>query len=176
LNWADATVYTIEEARDLLTQIPVASHLKRDGLVAVWITNKTTITDMLTAPGGVLAQWDVEPVGEWIWLKVTSAAEPVFDVELAWRKPWERLLIARKRGSSTPIPAATKVIVGVPDVHSRKPNLKGLFEDILPQGYLGLEIFARNLTAGWWSWGNEVMFFQQTHHWVAIDDEPAGRL
>ncbi|KAI3331814.1 MT-A70-domain-containing protein [Xylariaceae sp. AK1471] len=170
------TVYSIEEARDLLSQIPVALHLKRDGLVAVWVTNKAAIMDLLTAPGGTLAEWGLEPIGEWIWLKVTSTGEPVFDVESAWRKPWERLLIARKKGSSTSLPTGTKVIFGVPDIHSRKPNLRGLFENILPKGYLGLEIFARNLTAGWWSWGNEVLFFQQRHHWVAIENEPTGRL
>ncbi|KAI1437143.1 MT-A70-domain-containing protein [Xylaria sp. CBS 124048] len=167
---SDTTVYNIEEARNLLNQIPVASQLKRNGLVAIWITNKSAIQDLLTAPGGVFAQWGLEPIGEWIWVKITTAGEPVLDVHSAWRKPWERLLIARVKGSNTLIPS-TKVILGVPDVHSRKPNLRGLFEDILPAGYLGLEVFARNLTAGWWSWGNEVLFFQQPHHWVAIEEE-----
>ncbi|KAI0424593.1 MT-A70-domain-containing protein [Xylaria sp. FL1042] len=160
-----AIVHSTEEAQDLLAQIPVAAHLKRDGLVAVWITNKAAITELLTAPGGVLAQWGLEPVGEWIWLKVTSAGEPILDIESVWRKPWERLMIARKIGSRVSLPRNRRVILGVPDVHSRKPNLRGLFEDILPKDYVGLEVFARNLTAGWWSWGNEVLFFQERHHW-----------
>ncbi|KAI0905804.1 MT-A70-domain-containing protein [Ustulina deusta] len=166
-----ATVNSMGEARELLAQIPVASHLKRDGLVAIWITNKAAITDLLTAPGGMLAQWGLEPVGEWIWLKVTSAGEPILDIESAWRKPWERLVIARKMGGLVSLPTNRKVILGVPDVHSRKPSLRGLFEDILPKHYVGLEVFARNLTAGWWSWGNEVLFFQQEHHWVPLEDE-----
>ncbi|TGJ79260.1 hypothetical protein E0Z10_g9498 [Xylaria hypoxylon] len=171
-----ATVNSMDEARKLLSQIPVASHIKRDGLVAIWVTNKAAITDLLTAPGGILAQWGLEPVGEWVWLKITNAGEPVLDVESAWRKPWERLLIARKTGSYVLLPTGMKVIMGVPDIHSRKPNLRGLFEDILPKNYLGLEVFARNLTAGWWSWGNEVLFFQQGHHWLPLEDERDSRL
>ncbi|KAI0421028.1 MT-A70-domain-containing protein [Xylaria grammica] len=171
-----ATVYSTEEARGLLSQIPVAPHLGRDGLVAIWVTNKAAVTDLLAAPGGVLAQWGLEPVGEWIWLKITSAGEPVLDVESAWRKPWERLLIARKIGSRVLLPTSTKVILGVPDIHSRKPSLRGLFEDILPKNYKGLELFARNLTAGWWSWGNEALFFQQGDHWAPLEDEPDNHL
>ncbi|KAI0967598.1 MT-A70-domain-containing protein [Xylaria arbuscula] len=168
-----STVHSTEEARELLSQIPIASHLKRDGLVAIWVTNKAVITDLLTAPGGVLTQWGLEPLGEWIWLKTTSAGEPVLDVESAWRKPWERLMIARKIGSLISLPMSRTVMIGVPDIHSRKPNLRGLFEDILPKDYIGLEVFARNPTAGWWSWGNEVLFFQQGHHWVPVESEEA---
>ncbi|KAI8629531.1 MT-A70-domain-containing protein [Xylariaceae sp. FL1651] len=166
-----ATAYDIEEARNLLSQVPVLSHLKPGGLVAVWVTNKAAVTDLLTAPGGIFAQWGVEPIGEWIWLKVTSTGEPVLNIESIWRKPWERLLIARKRGSFAPLPVSKRVIIGVPDVHSRKPNLRELFNDILPGNCQGLEVFARNLTAGWWSWGNEVLFFQHRYHWVAVEDE-----
>ncbi|KAI1115264.1 MT-A70-domain-containing protein [Nemania sp. NC0429] len=171
-----ATVYDTEEARGLLSQVPIASHLKRDGLVAIWVTNKAALTDLLTAPGGVLAEWGLELVGEWIWLKVTSAGEPVWNVESAWRKPWERLLIARRKGSLVLPPNRNRVILGVPDIHSRKPNLRGLFEPALPKDYTGLEVFARNLTAGWWSWGNEALFFQQGHHWVSSGDSRADEI
>lgn len=59
-----------------------------------------------------------------------------------------------------------KVIVSVPDIHSRKPNLKRVFEEVLPRGYTALEMFARNLTAGWWGWGDEVMKFQGGEYWA----------
>ncbi|KAL7627525.1 hypothetical protein AAE478_001718 [Parahypoxylon ruwenzoriense] len=168
-----ATAYGMQEARDLMTQVPVASHLKPDGLVAVWVTNKAAVADLLTCAGGIFSQWGVEPVGEWVWLKITSSGDPVVDVESRWRKPWERILLGRKGGSPMKAPIPTKVIMGVPDFHSRKPNLRALFEGILPESYTGLEVFARNLTAGWWSWGNEVLHFQQQHHWVetTIDEE-----
>jgi N6-adenosine-specific RNA methylase IME4 len=80
-------------------------------------------------------------------------------------------LIARKQGSGVKLGIDRKVIIGVPDLHSRKPNLRTVFDGVLPIGYLGLEVFARTLTAGWWSWGNEVLMFQQKHHWI---DEETG--
>ncbi|RYP61216.1 hypothetical protein DL769_007810 [Monosporascus sp. CRB-8-3] len=165
-----STAYGMRDVGELLSQIPVASHLKRDGLVAVWVTNKAAVTDLLTSPGGIFSQWGLEPVGEWIWLKITASGDPVVDMESRWRKPWERLLIARKIGGSARLLSQAKVILAVPDVHSRKPSLRGLFKDILPDDYVGLEVFARNLTAGWWSWGDEVLRFQHRHHWVESKD------
>ncbi|KAI1267155.1 MT-A70-domain-containing protein [Xylariaceae sp. FL1019] len=154
-----STFYGINEARALLSQVPVAAHLKPDGLVAVWVTNKAAVADLLTASGGMFDQWGLEPIGEF-----------VFDMESQWRKPWERLLITRKKGSRLGMPITPKVILAVPDVHSRKPNLRGLFADVLPLSYQGLEVFARSLTASWWSWGDEALFFQQRFHWNNTPD------
>ncbi|KAK1250747.1 hypothetical protein MKX07_005302 [Trichoderma sp. CBMAI-0711] len=167
------TVANMTEMRHLLSSIPVASHLAPDGLVAVWITNKASIYDLMTSPPrGIFASWGLELVTQWTWLKVTASGEPIFDLDSAWRKPWETLLIAKRVGAKVSAGVGLKlkprVIVAVPDVHSRKPNLRGLFYDDLGgegQDYQGLEVFARNLTAGWWSWGDQVLHFQGAEHW-----------
>ncbi|KAK1831352.1 MT-A70-domain-containing protein [Podospora conica] len=166
-------VRDFDTIRDLLSQIPIASRLSPDGLVAVWITNSSHPADLLTSPnGGIFSQWDVELVGEWTWLKVTAHGEPIVSLGATYRRPWERLLIARKRGGLATGALEPKVIIAVPEVHSRKPSLRRLFDEILPAGYQALEIFARNLTAGWWSWGNEVLLFQHAQYWT--DDSPAS--
>jgi len=60
-----------------------------------------------------------------------------------------------------------RVLVGVPDLHSRKPNLKSIFEQVMKkEKYEALEVFARNLTAGWWGWGDEVLKFQSEEYWI----------
>lgn len=65
-----------------------------------------------------------------------------------------------------------RVIAAVPDIHSRKPNLRELFERIFfdgedrPRPYTALEVFARNLTAGWWACGNEVLKFNAGKCWT----------
>ncbi|KAJ9145161.1 MT-A70-domain-containing protein [Coniochaeta hoffmannii] len=157
--------------QDVLSSIPIQGHLSSGGLVAVWVTNAARFTELLTDPRrGIFADWGVELEDEWTWLKVTAQGEPVVDVNSAWRKPWERLIIARKAGSPRRIEGG-RVIVAVPDVHSRKPNLRGLFEHVLGPDYTGLEVFARSLTAGWWSWGNEVLQFQHHKYWRDVADE-----
>ncbi|KUI68321.1 hypothetical protein VM1G_04380 [Cytospora mali] len=164
-----STANNLDEIRETLSLIPIEAHLAPEGLVAIWITNKAGVVELLTSARGLFAEWGLELIDEWTWLKVTMSGEPVVDVNSAWRKPWERILIAKKRGSErTKLPGQRKVIVSVPDLHSRKPNLRALFEGVLAPGYKGLEVFARNLTAGWWAWGDEALKFQQPEHWVEL--------
>ncbi|KAG6024279.1 hypothetical protein E4U41_001824 [Claviceps citrina] len=164
---AYAPASTLADVRSLLTSIPIAQHLASGGLVAVWITNKASIPELLTSPGGVFASWGVELAAEWTWLKITARGEPMYDPASAWRKPWERILVAKRVGAPTPPRLGPRVIVAAPDVHSRKPNLRGLFGHVFRDArYRGLEIFARNLTAGWWSWGDQVLHFQDRRYWT----------
>lgn len=151
----------------LLSSIPLTSHLAEDALVGIWVTNKPAIHDLILGTNGLFDSWELELVEEWVWLKVTTSGEPICALDGTWRKPYETLLIGRKRGSDTAREEfRRRVIIGVPDLHSRKPNLKILFEPMLPSKYEALEVFARNLTAGWWAWGNEVLRFQSEEHWL----------
>ncbi|QSZ34590.1 hypothetical protein DSL72_006184 [Monilinia vaccinii-corymbosi] len=77
-----------------------------------------------------------------------------------------------EHSENTPSIVKRRVVIGVPDLHSRKPNLRYLFGQLLGlEEYKGLEIFARNLTAGWWGWGNEVVKFQIDGAWVEGEGE-----
>jgi len=122
---------------------------------------------MVTGPRGLLESWGLEVLSEWIWLKVAASGEPLYDIESCWRKPWERLLVAGAKGSrKRPGLSPRRVLVAVPDVHSRKPCLRPLFDELFPPGYKALEVFARNLTAGWWGWGEDVLHYQHARYWV----------
>ena len=57
--------------------------------------------------------------------------------------------------------------MSVPDLHSRKPCLKELIETLLLDAnhYRALEVFARHLVAGWWSWGDECLKFNWEGNW-----------
>ncbi|KAK4456736.1 MT-A70-domain-containing protein [Cladorrhinum samala] len=158
---------SLTQTQSLLSSIPVPSCLLPDGLVAVWITNAPRFHTLLTSI--IFPEWDVELVGEWVWLKVTSEGEPIVSLESQWRRPWERLVLGRRKGGVTRGAVKGKVILGVPDMHSRKPNLRKLFEEagLVERGYKGLEVFARHLTAGWWGWGDECLKFQGREWWVA---------
>ncbi|KAL7924244.1 MT-A70 domain-containing protein [Trichoderma austrokoningii] len=164
-----STASNLSEIQELLSSIPVASHLAPDGLVAMWITNKSSVLDLVTSSKGLFASWGLELVTQWTWLKITSSGEALFDIESTWRKPWETLLIAKRIGAKVPETLKTRVILAVPDVHSRKPNLRPLFEEYLGRDYIALEAFARNLTSGWWSWGDQVLQFQAPQHWSDVE-------
>ncbi|TGO56190.1 hypothetical protein BCON_0081g00330 [Botryotinia convoluta] len=194
----------------LLRSLP-CHKIEHNGYVGIWITNKPAFRSMILDEGGMFNHWGLELVEEWIWLKVTSSGEPMCEISGTWRKPWEILLVGRKKGEResagggdlevkksvgneelniekgddlegsnqhSPSPTSSqfensnltikrRIIIGVPDLHSRKPNLRFLFGQLLGlQEYRGLEIFARNLMAGWWGWGNEVLKFQDDGAWV----------
>ncbi|KAG9241791.1 MT-A70-domain-containing protein [Calycina marina] len=166
------TSYGKREIHDLLLSLPLPTHLANNAIVAVWVTNKPAFRDMLLEEGGVFDAWGVQLVEEWVWVKVTASGVPICGLDSRWRKPYEILLLARK----LPRPVFggvaevdRRVVISVPDIHSQKPSLKGLFEDVFGKEegtYEGLEIFARNLTSGWWSWGNEVLKFQFLDCWA----------
>lgn len=141
----------------------VQAFLTSDGCVAVWITNKATVRRQVTDE---LKRLDFVVSEEWIWTKITTKGEPVTPLEGLWRKPYEILLLFRRQVQvSFPL---RRFIFAVPDVHSRKPNLKTLFDRrFLPQRVL--ELFARNLTKGWWSVGDEVIQYQDVRSWHIYD-------
>ncbi|KAF8533934.1 MT-A70-like protein, partial [Trichophaea hybrida] len=136
----------------LLLGLPMCDVLNTGGVVGVWITNKPSIRRQL---GSLLSAWCVDEVAEWVWVKTTSFGKPVFALDSkSGRRPYEVLVLARRSGGPE-IP--DKVIVGVPDLHSRKPGVKDLIEPFLPERYEAAEIFGRNLTEGWFTWGDEAI-------------------
>lgn len=151
--------YPMDVVRNILAQ-----HIAPGGLVACWVTNKASVRD---AALEAFVTWDLQLVEEWAWLKTTVHGVTVTEIEGVWRKPYEVLLLGRRVDESEGFSAneRRRVIVAVPDLHSRKPNLKALIESMLPVHYRALEVFARNLTAGWLAWGDEVLKFNWEGHW-----------
>eukprot|EP00116_Pleurobrachia_bachei_P007033 sb/3467295/ len=98
---------------------------------------------------------------------------------------------------SDPYTHLKRVIVSVPCVqHSRKPPLTNVFNELFPvrsgseqdhvtdhglagdhvAGTEGLEVFARNLTPGWTSWGNEVLQFQDVRYFTTDGEGDDSRV
>lgn len=150
----------------------IDEHLARGSLVAIWVTNKAESRQRVLR---AFELWDVQLVEEWVWVKTTLHGELVTDLDGVWRRPYEILLVGRTSyglGSARFVPQSSGVsrrfICGVPDLHSRKPSVRELIEPLMPDrsSYRALELFARNLTAGWWSWGDEVLKFNWEDNWV----------
>lgn len=154
----------------------LGTHIAPQALVACWTTTKSSSREHAIE---AFAEWGVELVEEWTWLKTTISGQPVTDIKGLWRKPYEVLLLGRKSNlmpgaldGSCPVECEViqKTIVAMPDFHSRKPCLKGLLEQMIaePTNYRALEIFARNLTSGWCSWGNEPIKYNWQGYWPEI--------
>ncbi|CAI7612755.1 unnamed protein product [Penicillium glandicola] len=155
-----------------------------ESVAAIWITNaekaRRAAYEALTGAGFCICE-------EWIWIKTTWDGQPISALDGVWRKPYEILVVGRKGGYNGNVNAnnnsplfqvddltrmseavtTRRVIAAVPDLHSRKPSLKSIFENVLfmdgLQEYSALEVFARNLTAGWCAAGNEVLRFNAPH-------------
>jgi N6-adenosine-specific RNA methylase IME4 len=168
-----------------LCVLPVLNdHLRSDGYVGIWVTNKATIRHKAILS---LDQQGFQLCEEWIWIKTTVDGDPVTPLDGLWRHPYEVLLLfCRKQrptcgtalDASEPAiisPLATRVsrhvLVAVPGHHSQKPCLKEFIEPLLKDAadYQALEIFARNLTAGWYSWGDEVLKYNLEAHWEKVN-------
>jgi N6-adenosine-specific RNA methylase IME4 len=171
-----STAQSLEEIYQLIIGMDLDVWMPDSCLVAIWITNKPAVRDLVLGENGLFDCLGVELVEEWVWLKTTVHGEPMTPIDSVWRKPYEVLLIGRKSGrystqsEDTPkahVQIPRKVVISVPDLHSRKPCLKELLEAYIPDSssYRALEIFARHLVAGWWSWGNECIKFNGKQYW-----------
>ncbi|KAJ5635629.1 uncharacterized protein N7484_008942 [Penicillium longicatenatum] len=166
--------------------------VSQETFAAIWITNsekaRRVAYEALLASGFRIHE-------EWVWIKITADGQAVCPLDGLWRKPYEILVIGRKDPISAvsdlgyatsqgktdtinlldvdPSTITRRVIAAVPDLHSRKPNLKPIFERVLfgvsdstRKSYSALEVFARSLTSEWWACGNEVVKFNARDNWV----------
>lgn len=149
-------------------------HLDPDtGIAAIWTTNSAKSR---SAAREAFRKAGLHVFEEWVWIKTTTKGQPVTTLRGVWRQPFEVLLLARPAKEN--LTARRRIIAAVPDIHSRKPNLKELVEQIFfpsideidgqsgRSKYEALEVFARNLTAGWWACGDEVLRFNWNGWWT----------
>ena len=113
-----------------LGALPVGRLLRRDGLLAMWVTNDRKLVH--AAQGELLESWGLEYVSTWYWLKVTCRGELCSPLESPHKKPFERLILARRpqQLSQSPCCVETRpaveipqgqVLITQPAQHSRKP-------------------------------------------------------
>lgn len=159
--------------KKMLLRMDIDNYLEHNALVGIWITNKPALREHVLGKKGLFEAWNVGLIEEWIWIKTTTRGEPMFDIDDSMRKPYEVLLLGRAAPNTwTTMTHALnprkRVIAAVPDMHSRKPSLKELMEPYMPDptNYSALEVFARTLTAGWMSWGNEVLKYNSDIYWA----------
>ena len=173
------TLSTLRSIRALLLGMDLDRLITPGTIFGIWITNKPSIRNFVLGPGGLFARLGIKFIEEWVWIKITTGGEPVTPLQGTWRRPYEVFLVGRALeetsvGTVEGHEVKCTVIFAVPDLHSRKPCLKGLLEGMVErlraeddgeenenrqQPIRALEVFARNLVAGWWSWGDQVLMY-----------------
>ncbi|KAK8216471.1 MT-A70-domain-containing protein [Phyllosticta capitalensis] len=160
---------SLKPLKSMLLKMDLDTVIATNGVVAVWITNSEQVRKTVLSPGGLFARLGVVLVEEWVWIKTTASGAPQSPIASAWRKPYEILLVGRVPDWLQPgnqswtgqEAVKRRVIAAVPDLHSRKPCVKSLMEElVLKKGdgeYAGLELFGRYAVAGWFVWGNEAI-------------------
>ncbi|XP_021356776.1 methyltransferase-like protein 4 isoform X2 [Mizuhopecten yessoensis] len=168
-----------------LLDIPIPRLGTDNSLVVVWVTNRWQHIQFVKDT--LFPRWSVQFLAEWHWVKVTKACEMVYTFDSPHRKPYEVLIIGSCRKPKTEtnsegideetvsqeratsqIPVS-KVIVSIPCcIHSVKPPLQEVMKEYLPPNPHCLELFARNLTPDWTSWGNQVLKHQHKIYFDAV--------
>ncbi|TLD34855.1 MT-A70-domain-containing protein [Venturia nashicola] len=175
-----STVSQLRDLKRMLLDMDLDTYIAPSGYVGVWTTNAPKIRHLVLGEDGLFEAWNLTLVEKWIWVKTTRHGEPVTSVRGAWRKPYEVLLLGKAPANRMAFAEeleedriVERVIFGCPDLHSRKPCLKVLIEGLsmVKKGGKVLEIFARYLVAGWWSWGDEVLKFNWEKYWTHEDSE-----
>ncbi|CAN6448024.1 unnamed protein product [Victoria cruziana] len=153
--------------------IPIKQLVHSEGaLVALWVTNREKLRMFVEEE--LFPVWGVTHVASVYWLKVREDGNLISELDLFHHKPYECLLLGycHAKGSvdegvfkSLP---DSQVIISIPGAHSRKPPIGKLLLNYAPgpRPAKCLELFARELKAGWTSWGNEPLHFQDSRYFL----------
>lgn len=161
--------------------LPIKQLAHPDGaLVALWMTNREKLHNFVQKE--LFPSWGVSHEATYYWLKVKADGSLISDLDLFHHRPYECLLLGYFHGQGTnskqpprlrPI-KHDQIIISIPGEYSRKPPIGELLLEHVPDFKPArcIELFAREMTAGWTSWGNEPLHFQQSTSFVRdeIDD------
>lgn len=158
-----------------LFSIPMRKLAHPEGaLVALWVTNREKLR--MFVEKDLFPAWGVSYAASLYWLKVTEDGHMLSNLDLPHHKPYECILLGyiHKEENATgdevshKMPLDKHVIISVPGDHSRKPPIGNLLLDYAPgpKPVRGVELFARELVAGWIAWGNEPLLFQHSKYFM----------
>ncbi|KAL9265364.1 Methyltransferase-like protein, partial [Drosera capensis] len=160
-------------------KVPVKQLAHTDGaLVALWVTNREKLRSFVE--NELFPVWGVTYLTTYYWMKVKADGSFICDLDLFHHRPYECLLLGylSKKVIDHECPSMTKylkdhrVIISIPGDYSRKPPVGELLLEYAPgpRPARCIELFARDMMAGWIAWGNEPLRFQQTQYF--LKEEP----
>ena len=134
--------------------LPISEMAEKDAILVLWST-------WMHLPMAIelINKWGFRYATGKPWIKLTATGKYAFGPG-TWFLHCSELLLIGRRGKpfgskGSPRPATKGIIAEMRSQHSKKPeSVRAWIESILPGPYL--ELFARQKTEGWDSWGNEV--------------------
>lgn len=155
-----------------LSKIPLEKYVHNRSFVAVWCTNSQQHQQSLLEK--FLPKWNLRLLAKWFWIKITSRNELVSDFnEHNKKQPYETIFIACHKDFDADVGSIKEIamLISSPSIiHSHKPPLKSIFENILPKNSKSLEIFARYLQPDFTSIGLEVLKLMDLRLYDVFDD------
>ncbi|KAH7567307.1 hypothetical protein JRO89_XS07G0047800 [Xanthoceras sorbifolium] len=155
--------------------LPIRQLTHTDGaLVALWITNREKLHNFVEKE--LFPAWGVKYAATFYWLKVKADGSLISELDLFHHRPYECLLlgycsreVSNLENRSTPRPVKDdQIVISIPGDYSRKPPVGALLLEHAPgpKPARCIELFAREMTAGWISWGNEPLHFQESKYFL----------
>ncbi|KAK9750304.1 hypothetical protein RND81_02G186000 [Saponaria officinalis] len=153
--------------------IPIRKLTHTSGaLVALWVTNREKLRNFVE--NELFPAWGVRYTATVYWLKVKSDGSLICDLDLFHHRPYEYLLLSYCGNEDTDSEILSskmalkddRVMISVPGDYSRKPPVRDLLLEYIPgpKPARCIELFAREMSAGWTSWGNEPLHFQESRY------------
>ncbi|KAL1564451.1 DNA-3-methyladenine glycosylase I [Salvia divinorum] len=143
-------------------------------LVALWVTNREKLRTFVE--NELFPKWGVKSAATFYWLKVKADGSLIGELDLFHHRPYECLLLGLVDGKGMDFEELQKpigipdnqVFISVPGDHSRKPPIGELLLDYIPgpKPARCIELFAREMTEGWTSWGNDPLHFQDSRYFI----------
>ncbi|XP_010533242.1 PREDICTED: methyltransferase-like protein 2 [Tarenaya hassleriana] len=155
--------------------LPIKQLAHAEGaVVALWVTNREKLLKFVEKE--LFPAWGVRYSATMFWLKVKPDGSLISDLDLTHHKPYEYLLLGyyfREFPGSECSPELKpmkerQIIISIPGDFSRKPPVGELLKKYAPgpQPARCIELFAREMAAGWTAWGNEPLHFQDSRYFL----------
>ncbi|XP_011074499.1 methyltransferase-like protein 2 isoform X2 [Sesamum indicum] len=143
-------------------------------LVALWVTNREKLRNFVE--NELFPKWGVKYATTFYWLKVKADGSLISELDLFHHRPYECLLLGFSHGKEMNSEQLLRpnhlpdnqVFISVPGDYSRKPPIGEILLDYVP-GFKHarcIELFSREMIAGWTSWGNEPLHFQDSKYFL----------
>lgn len=177
--WENSSAHQKQRYQTLPNQFFLSLPIKQlthtaGALVALWVTNREKLRSFVEKE--LFPAWGVKYVTSFYWLKVKANGSLISELDLFHHKPYECLLLGYsdvKDNTSdfsklNAIPN-NQVFMSVPGDYSRKPPIGELLLEYMSGTKHAhcIELFSRELSAGWTSWGNEPLHFQASKYFVS---------